>query len=263
MNTPTAGVVIKVFREVFARTGIPFVVVTDNGPQFCAEELAQFMKSNGVKHILTPTYHPKSNGLAERLVGSFKSAMKKMWTTSKNVDKNLTNFLLMYRNTPHSVTGQRPAMMMYNRTLCSKLHQISPTDKQKKDNLQIEKQQKITTSRAQRSFCVNQPVRVQISDDKTWKLATIIRRAEGDSNVYEILHEGRIIKKNADHILGRLQPLINLAAGKEGKEGKQSVCVSAESVASLSDFVFSDERAQPEAVGQQVALNEQTAASER
>ena len=48
MNTTTAGAVIKVFREVFARTGIPFVVVTDNGPQFYAEELAQFMKSNGV-----------------------------------------------------------------------------------------------------------------------------------------------------------------------------------------------------------------------
>ena len=120
----------------------------------------------------------------------------------------------MYQNSPHSVTGLPPAVMMYNLTLRSKLHQLSPTDKQKKEDLQIEKQQRILTSRVQRSFCKNQPVRVQISDDRTWKLATVIRRA-GDSNVYEILHERRIIKKHADHILGRQQPFINLAAVKE------------------------------------------------
>ena len=85
MNTITTGAVIKVFREVSARTGMLFVVVTDNGPQFCAEEPTQFMKSNGIKHILTPIYHAISNGLANRLVGSFKSAMKKIWTTIKNV----------------------------------------------------------------------------------------------------------------------------------------------------------------------------------
>ena len=60
-------------RDIFSRTRIPYAAVSDNGPQFISKELAQFMNDNRIKHILTPTYHPKSNGLVERLVGSFKT----------------------------------------------------------------------------------------------------------------------------------------------------------------------------------------------
>ena len=93
------------------------------------------MRENNIRHIPSPTYHAKSNGLAERLVGTFKSAMKKMAEESKDLEKNLNNFLLGYRNTPHSVTGVAPAVMMYNRTLRSRLHQLSPVDKMKIDSL--------------------------------------------------------------------------------------------------------------------------------
>ncbi|KAL5250031.1 hypothetical protein ACHWQZ_G015941 [Mnemiopsis leidyi] len=211
MTSTTAPALTRVLRDIFSRTGIPYAAVSDNGPQFISEELAQFMKDNRIKHILTPTYHPKSNGLAERLVGSFKSAMKKMIATNRNVDKNLANFLLTYRNTPHSTTGESPAIRMYNRTLRSKLHQLTPTDRQKKDELQLDQQKKVLEAKKHRIFHEKQPVRVQISD-KTWLPAVIISRV-GESNVYNILHEGRVIKKHADHILDRQQPLINLNPG--------------------------------------------------
>ena len=60
---------------------------------------------------------------------------------SKDLNKNLSNFLLTYRNTPHSTTSQTPAVMMYNRTLRSKLHMLTPQDKEKVENLQADKQQ--------------------------------------------------------------------------------------------------------------------------
>ena len=52
--------------------------MTDNGPQFVAEDFAMFAKLNGIKHICCTPYHPASNGLAERFVQSLKMALKAM-----------------------------------------------------------------------------------------------------------------------------------------------------------------------------------------
>ena len=60
------------------RNGFPTTLVWDNGPQFKSQEFADKMKKWGIKHVLTPPYHPASNGLAEKAVGIFKTHLKKM-----------------------------------------------------------------------------------------------------------------------------------------------------------------------------------------
>ena len=70
-------------RSTFATFGIPEILVTDNGSNFISSnftssEFAAFLKSNGIRHIKTAPYHPSSNGLAERAVHTFKSAIKKL-----------------------------------------------------------------------------------------------------------------------------------------------------------------------------------------
>ena len=47
---------IKVLRSVFCRYGIPVTCVTDGGPQFIADEMEAFMKSNGINHVKSPPY---------------------------------------------------------------------------------------------------------------------------------------------------------------------------------------------------------------
>ena len=42
---------IQVLRRWFVRFGVPFQLVSDNGPQFVAREFAQFLRENEVKHI--------------------------------------------------------------------------------------------------------------------------------------------------------------------------------------------------------------------
>ena len=77
MTSTTAGNTTKVLRYMFARNGLPEQLVSDNGPQYVSSEFTEFCKSNGIKHYRVAPYHPASNGLAERMVQSFKQSMKK------------------------------------------------------------------------------------------------------------------------------------------------------------------------------------------
>jgi len=50
-------------------------LVTDNGAQCIAQEFRD-IRSNKIKHILSASYHPASNGEAERAIRTFKNLMK-------------------------------------------------------------------------------------------------------------------------------------------------------------------------------------------
>ena len=72
----SATATIAILRELFSKYGLPVHCVSDNGPQFRSEEFAHFLRMNGVKHVRVAPYHAASNGLAERMVQSFKNHMK-------------------------------------------------------------------------------------------------------------------------------------------------------------------------------------------
>ena len=71
-NTTAASTII-ILRELFAKYGMPVHCVSDNGPQFRSEEFARFLKMNAVKYARGTPYHAASNGLAERMVQSFRT----------------------------------------------------------------------------------------------------------------------------------------------------------------------------------------------
>ena len=66
---------INELRLIFAQHGLPEEVVSDN--EFISNEFAEFMHKNGIKPSLTPPYHPRSNGLAERAVRKVKKVLVK------------------------------------------------------------------------------------------------------------------------------------------------------------------------------------------
>ena len=45
-------------RKLFSAYELPEQVVTDNGPQFIADEFTVFLKQNGIKHLKCLPYHP-------------------------------------------------------------------------------------------------------------------------------------------------------------------------------------------------------------
>ena len=92
------------------QNGFPTTIVSDNGPQFTSDLFKDKMAKWGIKHILTPPYHPASNGLAEKAVGIVKLHLKKMNTPATPIELfvNLQAVLRVYRSSPIQSTGQTP-----------------------------------------------------------------------------------------------------------------------------------------------------------
>ena len=158
MSSTTATKTIGVLRHIFATYGLPVQVVTDNGPQFVAEEFAHFLKSNGVKHIKSSPYHPSTNGLAERFVQTFKSAMKTGAADTTEVRLRLEEFLLSYRSTPHTTTSRSPSELFLGRPIRTRLDLIRPDRNSKV--FQRQSQQQIDHDKHSRSreLCTSQRV---------------------------------------------------------------------------------------------------------
>ncbi|XP_056009457.1 uncharacterized protein K02A2.6-like [Ostrea edulis] len=126
MNKTTASKIIEVLRTIFARNGLPEHLISDNGPQFVADEFRHFMKSNGIRHTTSAPYHPKTNGLAERFVQTFKNAMKASKGDDGSLQKKLCNFLIAYRNAPQQATGETPARLFVGKHLTTKIDILRP-----------------------------------------------------------------------------------------------------------------------------------------
>ena len=102
-------------HRLFAQFGIPKNVVMDNGSCFTSLEFSDFLKSNGVNHLLTPPYHPQSNELAERYVRIFKNGLK---TIQGNcLDERLAKLLFSYHTTPQTTIGLTPGELVFGRLL--------------------------------------------------------------------------------------------------------------------------------------------------
>ena len=117
---------ISVLRQLFARFGLPQQIVSDNGPQFTSEEFRDFTKKNGIKHIRSSPYHPATNGAVERLVRTFKVAMKAGDGDGRTLQHRLQNFLLTYRSTPHATTHETPAYLFLGRDIRTRLDLLKP-----------------------------------------------------------------------------------------------------------------------------------------
>ena len=130
MNSMTSSATITALRATFARFGNPVELVTDNGPQFAAAEFEDYMKENGIVHRMGAPYHPETNGLAERMVQTVKSALKKMEKQPGDLLEKVQRFLYSYRNTAHAATGTSPAKLLLGRELRTRLDLLRPQNRQ-------------------------------------------------------------------------------------------------------------------------------------
>ncbi|XP_014673256.1 PREDICTED: uncharacterized protein K02A2.6-like [Priapulus caudatus] len=106
-----SSTVIRKLRAQFARHGVPNTVISDNGPQFSAEEFRRFAREWGFDHVTSSPGYPQSNGKAEQAVKTAKRLMH-LAKVSKT-DPYLA--LLDFRNTPSQSMDSSPAQRLMNR----------------------------------------------------------------------------------------------------------------------------------------------------
>jgi hypothetical protein len=114
---------IDILEEDFAHFGYPHAVVTDNAATFMAEEFKAWCHENGIVHLTGAPYHPATNGAAERLVQTFKKALRKSDLPPRRA---LQRFLMQYRRTP-TATGYSPSELLNRRQIRTKIDTLLPS----------------------------------------------------------------------------------------------------------------------------------------
>ena len=188
---------IRELRKLFATHGIPDVIVSDNGTAFTSAEFSEFMVRNGVKHLKTAPYHPATNGLAERAVQTFKTAMKKS-TSDGNVDTRLARFLFHYRTTPNSTTGVSPAELLMGRKLKTHLDQLRPNLASTVYGRQQSQTMSHNKQTSERTFYPDDPVLKNYHNGPTWLPGEVLT---GGPRNYKIkLSNGAVVRRHVDQM---------------------------------------------------------------
>ena len=97
LKSTTSRAIIEAMKAVFSRHGIPETVVSDNGPQYSAEEFAKCAAEYNFHHVTSSPHFPQSNGQAERTVQTMKNLLK------ESSDQYMS--LLTFRSTPFPGVG--------------------------------------------------------------------------------------------------------------------------------------------------------------
>lgn len=112
LESITSNSVITHLKSIFARHGVPKVLMSDNGPQYSSLEFKNFVRAWEIDHKTSSPYYAQSNGKAERGVGIVKSLLNK--AKEGHGDPYLS--LLAYRSAPME-SGYSPAELLMGRKL--------------------------------------------------------------------------------------------------------------------------------------------------
>jgi len=107
----------------FAHFGYPHTIVTDNTANYRWEEYQVYYKERGIVHLTGAPYYPATNGAAERLMQTFKQALRK---SSKLLKKAVMEFLMQYRRTPMAV-GYSSSELLNKRQLRTRIDTLLPS----------------------------------------------------------------------------------------------------------------------------------------
>ncbi|CAB3986622.1 Transposon Ty3-G Gag-Pol poly [Paramuricea clavata] len=111
-----AVTVARALEDIFARHGMPSVLLTDQGSNFESKVIASLCEMFGIEKRRTTAYHPQTDGLCERFNGILKSLLRMRVNKEKNDwDEQLPHALLAYRVSTQSSTGVTPFEMLYGR----------------------------------------------------------------------------------------------------------------------------------------------------
>ena len=144
-NTSSETIINKL-KQTFSNHGYPETLISDNASNFVSNVYENFCRDNAIYHKRITPYHPQANSEIERFYRTLGKFVKTTTSEGRCWQNELYDFLLIYRNTPHSTTDVSPARLLMNRNLKDKL----PSIKDKESPL-LKKIRKLNDERKQKS----------------------------------------------------------------------------------------------------------------
>ncbi|XP_063962569.1 uncharacterized protein K02A2.6-like [Lytechinus pictus] len=199
--------VISKLKGQFARFGIPDQLVTDNGPQFTADEFKRFARKWQFEHTTSSPHYPQSNGKAESSVKVAKSLLKKAKTAGS--DPYLS--LLAFRNTPTPGMGSSPIQRIMNR----RTRTVLPTTKRLlKPEIQKKVGEEMRAAKERQACYYNRGARdltpLKIGDHvrlksaggpkKSWMRAVVVSFAAEPRSYNVLTQDGVTYRRNRRHL---------------------------------------------------------------
>ena len=111
LGSTTSRVLVQEMKAVFAKPGVPNVIVSDGGPQYTSAEFRDFMKHWQIEHRISSSRNPQSNGMVECCIQTMKASLIK--TIEEGEDMDLA--LLTYKTTPLNHRLPSPAELLNSR----------------------------------------------------------------------------------------------------------------------------------------------------
>ena len=139
-------------------------------------------------------YKPSTNGQCERVVQIVKSALRQARLTIVDPDTTLPSFLLCYRITPHTTTGESPSVLLYGRQLRTRPDLYRPSVS---DNVSQKQQHLVNTSSDKCRFLqVDDRVRTCLYSVKgaSWSEAFIVKVFGNRHYIVKIILNGTLIR---------------------------------------------------------------------
>lgn len=117
-----SSTIVTHMKSIFARYGIPKVVISNNSPQYSSYHFATFAKKWDFKHIMSSPRYPQSNGMAEQTVQTVKKLIKKALQNGQHLYLALLNF----RTSPTVDGCPSPAFRLMQRNPRTLLPSVKP-----------------------------------------------------------------------------------------------------------------------------------------
>ncbi|KAM1818310.1 hypothetical protein ACFX11_000116 [Malus domestica] len=102
--------------NIFARFGMPRVIISDGGSHFCIRTIEALLRKYNVNHKVSTPYHPQTNGQAEVSNREIKQILEKtIGPTRKDWSSRLEDALWAYRTAYKTSLGMSPFRLIYGK----------------------------------------------------------------------------------------------------------------------------------------------------